>query len=77
MEPRRTETSPFADLPRRLRDRWAGNFSRAEFARSSWVEPELVCQVRFAEWTADDLLRQPVYLYLRDDKRPREVVRET
>ena len=41
-----------------------------------WVKPELVAQVRFAEWTADGLLRQPVYLGLRDDKKPRDVRRE-
>ena len=38
-----------------------------------WARPELVAQVRFTEWTADRKLRHPVYLGLRDDKRPREV----
>jgi bifunctional non-homologous end joining protein LigD len=42
-----------------------------------WVRPDLVAQVRFTEWTSDHKLRHPVYLGLRDDKRPREVVRET
>lgn len=41
-----------------------------------WARPELVAQIRFTEWTADDKLRHPVYLGLRDDKSPREVVRE-
>jgi bifunctional non-homologous end joining protein LigD len=41
-----------------------------------WVRPELVAQVRFTEWTADEKLRHPVYLGLRDDKRPDEVTRE-
>lgn len=41
-----------------------------------WVRPELVAQVKFTEWTADGKLRHPVYLGLRDDKRPAEVVRE-
>lgn len=41
-----------------------------------WVEPELVAQVRFIEWTSDGLLRQPVFLGLRDDKPAREVRRE-
>ena len=41
-----------------------------------WVEPELVAQVRFTEWTADAKLRHPVYLGLRDDKRPQDVRRE-
>jgi bifunctional non-homologous end joining protein LigD len=38
-----------------------------------WARPELVAQVRFTEWTADHKLRHPVYLGLRDDKRPVEV----
>jgi bifunctional non-homologous end joining protein LigD len=41
-----------------------------------WVRPDLVAQVRFTEWTADDKLRHPVYLGLRDDKRTEDVVRE-
>jgi bifunctional non-homologous end joining protein LigD len=40
------------------------------------VRPELVAQVRFTEWTDDDKLRHPVYLGMRDDKNPGDVVRE-
>ncbi len=42
-----------------------------------WVGPELVAQVGFAEWTRDGRLRHPRFLGLREDKSPREVVRET
>ena len=42
-----------------------------------WVEPKLVAQVRFTEWTSDGVLRHPAFLGLRDDKDPAEVVRET
>jgi len=38
--------------------------------------PALVCQVRFTEWTSDGGLRHPVFLGLRDDKRPHDVHRE-
>ena len=41
-----------------------------------WAKPELVAQIRFTEWTADQKLRHPVYLGLRDDKRPADVGRE-
>jgi bifunctional non-homologous end joining protein LigD len=41
-----------------------------------WVRPDLVAQIRFTEWTADRRLRHPVYLGLRDDKRPADVVAE-
>jgi bifunctional non-homologous end joining protein LigD len=43
---------------------------------ATWVEPELVAQVAFSEWTRDGRLRHPRYLGLRDDKPARDVVRE-
>jgi DNA ligase D-like protein (predicted ligase) len=42
----------------------------------TWVEPELVAEVGFSEWTRDGRLRHPRFLGLRDDKAAREVVRE-
>jgi ATP-dependent DNA ligase len=54
--------SPFADAPR--------------FRDATWVEPELVGQFGFAEWTRAGRLRHPRFLGLRDDKPAREVVRE-
>ncbi|GAB4256929.1 MAG: non-homologous end-joining DNA ligase [Thermoleophilia bacterium] len=41
-----------------------------------WVEPELVCEVGFTEWTGDGRLRHPRFLGLRRDKAPEEVRRE-
>jgi len=58
-----TSESPFADarpIPR----------------GTHWVQPELVVQIGFAEWTNDGRLRQPRFLGVRDDKRPADVVRE-
>jgi bifunctional non-homologous end joining protein LigD len=43
---------------------------------NAWVEPALVCEVRFKEWTRDGLLRQPAFLRLREDKDPMECVRD-
>lgn len=42
----------------------------------SWVEPKLVCEVSFSEWTDEGLLRQPIFKGLRVDKSPEMVVRE-
>ena len=42
-----------------------------------WCEPELVCEVSWTEWTNEGTLRQPAFKGMRDDKDPREVVRET
>jgi bifunctional non-homologous end joining protein LigD len=42
----------------------------------AWVKPEMVCEVSFHGWTDDGIMRQPVFLRLREDKGAREVVRE-
>ena len=44
--------------------------------KAHWVEPRLVAQVRFTEWTRDGVMRQPAFLGLRTDKKPKECVRE-
>jgi bifunctional non-homologous end joining protein LigD len=43
---------------------------------ATWLKPELVCEVTFSGWTEDGIMRQPVFLRLREDKAAREVVRE-
>jgi bifunctional non-homologous end joining protein LigD len=72
----RAEKCPFANLPTKRRGRFGGGVTAADMRRCVWLQPKLVCQVRFYEWTADGNLRQPVYLGLREDKRATEVVRE-
>jgi bifunctional non-homologous end joining protein LigD len=61
-----------------LLERKTSPFDRPVVANATahWVKPELVAQVRFAEWTGDGQLRQPAFLGLRIDKAPREVVAE-
>jgi bifunctional non-homologous end joining protein LigD len=44
--------------------------------RAHYVEPTMVVEVAFGEWTGDGRLRHPAYLGARDDKQPHEVVRE-
>ncbi len=41
-----------------------------------WVTPQLVCEVALSGWTEDDVMRQPVFMRLREDKAARTVVRE-
>jgi bifunctional non-homologous end joining protein LigD len=60
---RETKSSPFAETVKTL-----------ELAH--WVRPDLVVEVRYAEWTPDGRLRHPVYLGVRDDKESRDVVTE-
>jgi bifunctional non-homologous end joining protein LigD len=67
-------------LGRRLRERERDDPPFADVhpvpRGTHWVEPELVAQIGFSEWTRDGRLRHPRYLGLRDDKPAREVVRE-
>jgi bifunctional non-homologous end joining protein LigD len=62
--PLRTASNPFTDLP------------KLRFKNVVFVEPRLVADVEYREWTADGRLRAPAFKGLRDDKDPREVVRE-
>jgi bifunctional non-homologous end joining protein LigD len=41
-----------------------------------WVEPKLGCEITYLTWTADNLLRHTVYVWLREDKPATEVRRE-
>ena len=70
------DTCPFVDLPEKRTGRYGQGVTAAEMKRCHWLEPRLVCQVRFTEWTRDDRLRHPVFLGLREDKAAKEVVRE-
>jgi len=67
---------PFANLPEKTAAGRSQGLTAREMKLCTWLEPKLVCQVRFAEWTRDGHLRQPAFLGLREDKRPEEVVRE-
>ena len=42
---------------------------------TTWVEPTVVCEVQYTEWTDEGVLRQPVFLRFREDKAPEECVR--
>ena len=72
----RRATCPFVNLPEKRRGRWGQGITPAVMKRCHWVEPVLVGQIKFTEWTIDDQLRQPVFLGLRTDKEAKDVVRE-
>lgn len=67
LRPLRRSSPPFAEAPR---------MPRVRAADVTWVEPELVAEVAFKEWTRHGRLRAPVFLGLRDDKPARDVRRE-
>jgi len=67
LKPLVRKTSPFPNPPK---------MPRVRKDDIVWVEPELVAEISFAEWTHDGRLRAPVYLGLRTDKDASEVRRE-
>jgi len=67
LEPLRRDTSVFRVVPK---------MPKVKKGDVVWVEPELVCEVEFAEWTHDGHLRAPSFQGLRDDKPAQDVRRE-
>jgi bifunctional non-homologous end joining protein LigD len=67
LRPLRRPTAPFSEVPK---------MPKVRKSDVIWVEPKLVCEVEFAEWTHDGRLRAPSYKGLREDKAPEEVRRE-
>jgi len=67
---------PFIDLPSRQGGEWVQGITPSMMNKMHWVNPKFVAQIKFAEWTRDGKLRQPVFLGLREDKNPRDITRE-
>ena len=63
LEPLFINTSPFKKIP-------------LTNTPVTWVEPKLVCEVSFLEWTKEGVMRQPVFIGLREDKDTKSIVRE-
>jgi len=76
LKPLATAECPFANLPDTSTGRWGGGITAQQMCEMQWARPELVAQVRFTEWTADNRLRHAAFLGLRFDKVAREVRRE-
>ncbi len=62
----RTEKSPFAK-----------KLTAEEARQAKFVRPELVAEVEFRTWTADDHIRHAAFRGLREDKKPKDIRRET
>jgi bifunctional non-homologous end joining protein LigD len=67
---------PFVDLPSKQNGQWVQGITPSMMKQMHWVNPKFVAQIKFAEWTRDGKLRAPVFLALREDKKPTDVVRE-
>jgi DNA ligase D-like protein (predicted ligase) len=69
-----TDTCPFDNLPEKKRTQWA--LTREQMRECVWLEPQLIAQVEFTEWTPDGHLRHSKFCGLREDKNPRDVIRQ-
>jgi ATP-dependent DNA ligase len=69
------DTCPFSNLPEKNRTQWA--LTKEEMKNCVWLWPQLVAQIEFTEWTPDSHLRHSKFVGLRQDKDPKDVVRET
>ena len=69
-----TQRCPFANLPEKRRTIWA--LTAEEMKECRWLQPRLVAQIEFTEWTPDEHLRHASFAGLRDDKPAREITRE-
>lgn len=62
-EPLKQKISPFKTIPK-------------PNTPVTWLKPELVCEVAFAEWTEENIMRQPIFKGMRTDKNAKEILKE-
>jgi bifunctional non-homologous end joining protein LigD len=76
LEPLRVEKCPFANLPTTKSGHWGEGVTAEEMADHIWLKPQIVPEMRFAEWTKGGVLRRAEFVKLRDDKDPKEALRD-
>lgn len=67
---------PFSNLPDEHESRWGESLTAETMKKCVWLNPKVVAQIEFVEWTDADRLRHSKFVGLRDDKEPRSVVKE-
>ena len=67
---------PFANLPDTHKSRWGDELTAEKMKECVWLRPVAVAQIEFLEWTEADRLRHSKFAGLREDKDPRQVVKE-
>jgi bifunctional non-homologous end joining protein LigD len=67
---------PFVNLPEAKSGRWGQGLTKAKMADCVWLEPVLVGQFEFLQWTGENHLRHSTFVGLREDKKARDVRRE-
>jgi bifunctional non-homologous end joining protein LigD len=76
IKPLKTTECPFANLPEKKSGRWGAGLTAAKMEECRWLQPRLVGQFEFVEWTGDNHLRHSKFVALRTDKKAKGVRRE-
>jgi bifunctional non-homologous end joining protein LigD len=76
LKPLQVKHCPFVDLPTEGSSRWGGGVSAEDMKEMIWTKPEMVVQIQFVEWTAENRLRLSKFVGLRSDKAAADVHRE-
>ncbi len=76
VKPLLVEQCPFTNLPELTSGRWGQGLTAAKMRECIWVKPKLVANFEFLEWTDTNHARHIKFVGLRNDKNPRQVVRE-
>jgi bifunctional non-homologous end joining protein LigD len=76
LKPLQRDTNPLADQPTRSKSRWGEGLTTDDLQTLRWLEPVVVAEVGFVEWTRDKHLRHSTFIGLRTDKDAINVVRE-
>src|SRR5882762_3668985 len=71
-----TPACPFVNLPETRRSRFGEELNAEKMKKAVWLRPEAVAQIEFLEWTEGNRLRHSKFVGLREDKNPRDVVKE-
>jgi bifunctional non-homologous end joining protein LigD len=75
LRPLETKACPFTNLPEAKSGRWGEGLTAAKMAVCRWLEPLLVGQFEFVEWTPENHLRHSRFVALRDDKKAGDVTK--
>jgi bifunctional non-homologous end joining protein LigD len=70
-------TCPFVNLPEAEKGRWGAGLTADDMKKCVWVRPEAVARIEYLDWTEGDHLRHSKFAGLREDKNPRNVVKES
>jgi ATP-dependent DNA ligase len=75
-QPLEVAACPFANLPETTSGRWGAGLTAKKVIDCRWLTPVLVGRFEFVEWTGEHHLRHTRFMGLRDDRRPKDIVRE-